>query len=80
MKSLRLRPVFLLAMVLVTGLAVLASSQTYALKPPGPECGPTYQWICVVPNCPECFEVYFQGTICDKTVFELRTGRVCTAF
>src|SRR5262249_44658811 len=44
--------------------------------PPGPECGPTRFWICVVPGCPDCPVFQFVGTYCEMIAYEHRTGRV----
>ena len=46
---------------------------------PQPDCGPTRFWNCVLPRCPDCYEVLFEGTVCEKNAFEKKTGRVCTA-
>jgi hypothetical protein len=32
---------------------------------PEPDCGPSREWICVVPDCPSCGEVFFDGTVCE---------------
>ena len=45
---------------------------------PTPDCGPTRQWNCVVPGCPDCPEILFEGTVCEKNAFEKATGRVCS--
>lgn len=75
----RLGMVAFLGAVLAVGFAAMDQSQVLAVKPE-PDCGPTYQWICVVPGCPTCPDVLFEGTICEKTIFEMQTGRVCTPF
>ena len=69
-----------LGVALVAGLASLEQSQAFAVVPPGPECGPTYLWICVVPGCPTCPDVLFEGTICEKVQYERQTGRVCSHY
>ena len=66
----------LAAMVGAIGIAVVAHSQAQAK--PVPECGPTRQWTCALPGCPDCYEVQFEGTVCEKAAFEKKTGRVCT--
>jgi hypothetical protein len=58
------------------GVATLAGAP--ALADPQPECGPTYQWICIFPPCLACPPVEFDGTICEKQAYEKKTGRVCT--
>jgi hypothetical protein len=45
---------------------------------PRPDCGPTRQWICVLPGCPDCYDVLFEGTVCEKAAFEKKTGRKCS--
>ena len=45
---------------------------------PEPDCGPNREWICVVPGCPECGEVFLDATVCEKNDFEQQTGRVCS--
>ncbi|MEM9557397.1 MAG: hypothetical protein AAGC60_24275 [Acidobacteriota bacterium] len=66
----------------VSGLAIhqpnTASPVVAAVTIPGPQCGPTYQWSCVIPGCPTCPEFYFVGTVCEKNEFEKQTGRVCS--
>ena len=62
---------------IVIGIAALAQSPAHAARP-APLCGPTRQWTCALPGCPDCYEVLFVGTICEKTQFEKKTGRVCS--
>ena len=69
----------ILAVALTIGFLVAERSLTFAFIPPGPDCGPTFQWICVVPGCPSCPDVLFEGTVCEKAQFERKTGRVCSA-
>jgi len=64
------------AAALVIGIFALAQSPAQAR--PTPDCGPTYQWDCVLPGCPDCYETLFEGTICEKGAYEKKTGRVCT--
>ena len=61
------------SLAIAFGIVTLAQSPAQA-RPPGPECGPTRQWICY---CVECAPVFFEGTICEKTAYEKKTGRVC---
>jgi hypothetical protein len=49
----------------------------YAVRPQ-PDCGPSREWNCVIPGCPDCPEILFDGTICEKRQFEKATGRVCS--
>jgi hypothetical protein len=67
---------------LASGTLALASvvlvRDTANARPPGPECGPTRQWSCALPGCPDCYEVLFEGTVCEKVAFEKKTGRVCS--
>ncbi len=62
---------------LAFGIAALPEGTAQAVIPE-PECGPTRQWTCVVPGCPHCYEVLFEGTVCEKNAFEKKTGRVCS--
>jgi len=59
---------------LAMGLATLMQGEAQA----GPDCGPTLNWNCVRPRCPECPEFSFTGTVCEKNAFELRTHTVCS--
>jgi hypothetical protein len=74
-----------LGMLVLTGGALTFGSAAvqqpaHAARPrPQPECGPTRQWTCALPGCPDCYEVLFEGTVCEKAAFEKKTGRVCTA-
>jgi len=61
---------------LAIGSAALLYQPAYAA--PQPDCGPTREWNCVVPGCPDCPEILFEGTVCEKTQFEKATGRVCS--
>lgn len=72
-----LRRLLLVAMVVTVGLASLVLSQTTAAGPQI-DCGPTRQWICVLPRCEECPEILFEGTVCEKAQFEKETGRICS--
>ena len=60
------------------GITVLVQSEAYARRPPQPDCGPTREWNCVLPGCPDCPEILFEGTVCEKAQFEKQTGRVCS--
>jgi len=78
MKSLaRLGMFALTSGTLALGLAALVHQPAYA-RPPRPDCGPTRQWTCALPGCPDCYEVLFEGTVCEKAAFEKKTGRVCS--
>jgi hypothetical protein len=63
----------------ITAFAIAALLQTpaYAVRPQ-PDCGPTREWNCVIPGCPDCPEILFEGTVCEKRQFEKATGRVCS--
>jgi hypothetical protein len=77
MRSLPKLSLFVLACgALALGSAALLNQPAYAS--PRPECGPTRQWICVLPGCPDCYEVLFEGTVCEKAAFEKKTGRKCS--
>jgi len=65
-------------LVLTGGVLVFGSAAVAARPRPQPDCGPTRQWTCALPGCPECYEVLFEGTVCEKAAFEKQTGRVCT--
>jgi hypothetical protein len=60
------------------GMMLTTSSGRVMAGQPQPDCGPTFEWNCVVPGCPECPEILFEGTVCEKNAFEKKTGRVCT--
>jgi hypothetical protein len=62
---------------MAVGVTSLMQSQAYAARPK-PDCGPTREWNCVVPGCPDCPEILFEGTVCEKAQFEKQTGRVCS--
>lgn len=70
----------LLGAALLAGFAAISQSQAVAANPPQPDCGPTYLWICVIPGCPTCPDVLFEGTICEKVEYEKQTGRVCSHY
>lgn len=59
-------------------LGLVALLQQPAHAGPRPDCGPTFSWNCVVPGCPDCPEVLFEGTRCEKAAFEKATGRKCS--
>ena len=40
-------------------------------------CGPTYLWVCSGPGGPD---ILFPGTICEKFVFERKTGLTCVPY
>ena len=63
--------------------AVLTFALSALLQPvqagrPAPDCGPTFEWTCVVPGCPDCPVFLFEGTRCEKAAYEKETGRVCS--
>jgi hypothetical protein len=58
-------------------LGVMTLSGSPAIAGISPDCGPTRQWICETPGCPDCPIYLFEGTICEKNAYEKRTGRVC---
>ena len=60
--------------VLVLGGVTLTTSPAEAGPPIGPECGPTYLWLCTKPNGAQKL---FGGTICEKAQFEKKTGSTC---
>ena len=61
---------------LALGSAALLHQPAYAA--PRPDCGPTRQWVCVLPGCPDCYVVEFEGTVCEKAAYEKQTGRKCS--
>ena len=78
MKTLaRLGMIALFTAVLMIALSALLQPTTQAARPT-PDCGPTFTWNCVVPGCPDCPEILFEGTRCEKAAFEKQTGRVCS--
>ena len=77
MRKLRVVPLIALVVAaLALGITGLVQGVTYA--GPQPDCGPSFEWTCVVPGCPDCPEVLFSGTRCEKAQFEKETGRVCS--
>ena len=77
MKSFRKLGLFILTTGAVgLGSVALLNQPTYAS--PRPDCGPTRQWICVLPGCPDCYDVLFEGTVCEKAAYEKETGRKCS--
>lgn len=66
------------AVALLLGATALLQQPVQAARQPPIECGPTRQWICVLPGCPDCYDVLFEGTVCEKERFEKATGRVCS--
>jgi len=58
---------------LAMGLATLMQGEAQAT-----DCGPTLNWNCVRPRCPECPEFSFTGTVCEKNQFEQQTHTVCS--
>ena len=62
--------------ILTLGAAALL--QPVQAVRPQPDCGPTFSWNCVRPGCPDCYEVLFEGTVCEKAAFEKQTGLVCS--
>ena len=69
--------IVLIGTATAAGAAMLANAGTTGIRPE-PDCGPTREWNCVVPGCPECPEILFEGTVCEKNQFEAETGRVCS--
>jgi len=63
---------------MASGITALTSTPAVGKPPPRLDCGPTRQWICVLPGCPSCYEVLFEGTICEKAQYEAATGRKCS--
>lgn len=72
----KLGMVALVGAAMVLGITTLTATPAVAV-PPGPLCGPTFQWWCELPGCPDCYVTEFVGTICDKAAYEKKTGRVC---
>jgi hypothetical protein len=77
-----MKPLAKLGMLVFTSGAVVLGSAALVNQPayasPRPDCGPTRQWICVLPGCPDCYDVLFEGTVCEKAAFEKETGRKCS--
>jgi hypothetical protein len=71
-----------LGMLALTGAALALGSAALLYQPayaaPQPDCGPTRQWTCVRPGCPNCHVFLFEGTVCEKSAYEQKTGRVCS--
>ena len=62
----------------VLTIALSALLQPVQAVRPTPDCGPTFEWTCVVPGCPDCPVFLFEGTRCEKSAYEKKTGRVCS--
>jgi hypothetical protein len=60
-------------------LGSAARSHRPAPAAPRPDCGPTRHWICVLPGCPDCPVVLFEGTVCEKAAFEKTSRRKCSS-
>jgi len=73
----KLRRLLLVGGVVALGAIAFVQTPVDAARPQ-PDCGPTREWTCVVPGCPECPEILFEGTVCEKAEFEATTGRVCS--
>lgn len=71
------RTLTLVGGILAVGITGLVQSQKTEAAPQ-PDCGPTREWICVVPGCPSCPDYLFEGTVCEKAAYEKKTGRVCS--
>ena len=71
-----------LGMIALMGGSLALGSVAFLQQPayarPEPDCGPTFEWSCALPGCPDCYEILFEGTVCEKNAFEKKTGRVCT--
>ena len=63
---------------LILTIALSALQQPVQAGRPAPDCGPTFEWTCVVPGCPDCPVFLFEGTRCEKAAYEKETGRVCS--
>ena len=61
---------------LVLGSMSLMAPKADAKAIIGPLCGPTYIWVCTGKGKP----VKFIGTVCDKLVFETKTGKTCVPY
>jgi hypothetical protein len=67
----------LLAASICTAIALGAvglTPQRAEARRPGPLCGPSYLWVC---HLPDGSTTYFGGTICDKYQYEQQTGATC---
>lgn len=76
-RSAKRKNLMLIAGALAVGVILLLPGGPSAAGPE-PDCGPTREWNCVIPGCPECPEILFEGTVCEKEEFEAATGRVCS--
>ena len=73
LSRIRTRGLTAVASVAVGAGALTLAAPASGQGPIGPLCGPTYQWVCT--NLAN--KVLFGGTVCEKEIFERRTGRVC---
>jgi hypothetical protein len=71
------RTLVLIAGIMLISMTLLVQAPTSDARS-GPDCGPTFEWSCALPNCEECPEILFEGTVCEKQQFEAATGRICT--
>jgi hypothetical protein len=71
------RLTLLVAGALAVGISLTVSSDRVAAQPQ-PDCGPNFDWVCVVPGCPECPVTHIDATVCEKNAYQKATGRVCT--
>ena len=65
---------------LIGGTLALGSAALFqpAQARPTPDCGPTREWVCELPGCPDCYVTLFEGTVCEKSAYEKQTGRKCS--
>ena len=59
---------------MVVATITLGVSSAQAARRPGPLCGPTILWSCVLPNGNV---VPFAGTVCERAAYEMQTGATC---
>ena len=59
------------------GVSLASSRSTLGFIPITPLCGPSFLWSCSKIGGPEFL---FGGTVCEKIIFERRTGTTCVPF
>ena len=64
----------IVAILVLAGMVWMSSPAEAG--PPGPECGPTYLWVCTGGGQ----EILFAGTICEKEHFESQTDLTCVPY
>jgi hypothetical protein len=62
----------LAAVIVVSTMALIGAPP--AMARPAPDCGPVFSWDCTMPNGTH---QYIEGTRCDISAFQKKTGARC---